>query len=221
MTARVTRDDVFALLAVARLGAAAVSAEGYFVFWNHAAERILGLPAAQVIGRKWDEIVVSVMYHEPAPDPSSDGVDCIYAVHDPRPVAATVLCGSLGHKQVALTPVVIADEPGGDGLILYLFESASESEPPHPDARGVLEPSVEPIPAPAAHPANSPGPHSLTRREIEVLRLVARGTGTDQIASGLGISIHTVRNHIRSLRGKLDAKTKLEAVITAMRHGLL
>ena len=42
-----------------------------------------------------------------------------------------------------------------------------------------------------------------------------------QPAADLQISIHTVRNHVRSLRSKLDAKTKLEAVVTAMRHGLV
>ena len=56
---------------------------------------------------------------------------------------------------------------------------------------------------------------------MQILRLIAVGTDTDQIAADLQISFHTVRNHVRSLRNKLGAKTKLDAVLTAMRHGLI
>ena len=61
----------------------------------------------------------------------------------------------------------------------------------------------------------------LSRRETQVLELVAAGTTTGQIAEEMRISVHTVRNHVRNLRRKLDARTKLEAVATAFRRGLL
>jgi DNA-binding CsgD family transcriptional regulator len=54
-----------------------------------------------------------------------------------------------------------------------------------------------------------------------VLRLVAQGLGTRKIADQLFIGSHTVLNHIRNSRGKLQADTKLEAVVTAMRYNLL
>ena len=62
---------------------------------------------------------------------------------------------------------------------------------------------------------------ALTRRELEVLRLVSLGWKTPQIADELGLSYHTVRNHIRHCRRKLGATTKLDAVLTAMRRGIL
>ena len=223
MIARVTRDDVFALLAVARIGACAVSAEGKLVFWNHAAERILGLPAAQVLGRRCDEIIVETADTDAYS--SWNGSEGRYAGCISRPVTALMLCGSGDHRQIVLTPIVVADRPGGDALALYVFDEPSGIQPVGPDGQGVPERSPEPqsgpVPTPAGHATSSPSPHGLTRREIEILRLVALGTATDQIASDLGISIHTVRNHVRSLRGKLDARTKLDAVVTAMRHGLL
>lgn len=61
----------------------------------------------------------------------------------------------------------------------------------------------------------------LSRRELEVLRLVALGWETPRIASDLGISRHTVRNHIRNLRNKLNAPTKLDAVVKGIRMGIL
>ena len=54
-----------------------------------------------------------------------------------------------------------------------------------------------------------------------MLRLVALGQTADQIARDLDISPHTVRNHVSNFRRKLDARTKLEAVLTAMRLGIL
>ena len=50
---------------------------------------------------------------------------------------------------------------------------------------------------------------------------MALGRGTVDIAEELGISQHTVRNHVRHFRGKLNASTKLEAVLTALRLGIL
>ena len=54
-----------------------------------------------------------------------------------------------------------------------------------------------------------------------MLRLVSLGWATPRIATELGISPHTVRNHIRHFRHKLNATTKLDAVVTAMRLGIL
>jgi DNA-binding NarL/FixJ family response regulator len=61
----------------------------------------------------------------------------------------------------------------------------------------------------------------LTTREQEVLRAIARGQTTAMVAQALGLSEYTVRNHVRSILGKLDAHTKLEAVVHAARAGLV
>jgi DNA-binding NarL/FixJ family response regulator len=61
----------------------------------------------------------------------------------------------------------------------------------------------------------------LTDREREVLRLLARGASTDEIVDELVISVHTVRNHIRNILTKLQARSRLEAVAVATRIGLL
>ena len=73
-------------------------------------------------------------------------------------------------------------------------------------------------PAVEASPENA---RALTQRELEVLRLVSLGWRTPRIADELGISYHTVRNHIRHCRRKLGAATKLDAVLTAIRRGIL
>ncbi len=70
--------------------------------------------------------------------------------------------------------------------------------------------------------AEAPGSaQSLTRREIEVLQLLADGCSTKQLAETLGLSLNTVRNHVQSAINRLGAHSKLEAVSIAIRQGLI
>jgi DNA-binding NarL/FixJ family response regulator len=66
------------------------------------------------------------------------------------------------------------------------------------------------------------GPNvDLTPREREILRLMALGLQTGEIAVRLGLSLSTVRNHIQNVLVKLGAHSKLEAVATAVRSGIV
>jgi len=61
----------------------------------------------------------------------------------------------------------------------------------------------------------------LTTRELEVLKLLAKGHSTEGIANQLFISINTVRNHVGRILNKLGAHSKLEAVAIAARDKLI
>lgn len=61
----------------------------------------------------------------------------------------------------------------------------------------------------------------LTRREMEVLQGLARGEANRAIAASLGISENTVKNHVRSILEKLQASSRSEAVIAALRLGIV
>jgi DNA-binding NarL/FixJ family response regulator len=62
---------------------------------------------------------------------------------------------------------------------------------------------------------------TLTPRELEVLRLLAEGTGTREMATHLAVSPNTIRNHVRAVLGKLGAGSRLEAVTIARRMDLI
>ena len=61
----------------------------------------------------------------------------------------------------------------------------------------------------------------LTPREIEILRLAARGLTNGAIAEELHISVNTARNHVQNAIAKLQAHSKLEAVAVAVREGII
>ena len=62
---------------------------------------------------------------------------------------------------------------------------------------------------------------ALTQREQDVLALVATGAGDKEIAQDLGISIHTVKSHMRNILAKLHLGQRHEAALYALREGLI
>ena len=82
-------------------------------------------------------------------------------------------------------------------------------------------------PAPSVTPrasnriANDTGSTTLSRREQEILALLADGLVNKQIAARLGISTNTVKTHLELLFEKLGVATRAEAVATGVKRGLL
>ena len=70
-------------------------------------------------------------------------------------------------------------------------------------------------------PAHEENAHPLTRRELEVLRLVARGMSNQEIAATLVLSEHTVHRHVSNVLGKLGVSSRAAAVAEAARLDLL
>jgi two-component system, NarL family, response regulator YdfI len=87
---------------------------------------------------------------------------------------------------------------------------------------------LHPADVDAALPAAAPASQSLaelaeplTRREREVLQMLAAGLGNKEIAARLAISDHTAKFHVASILGKLGAATRTEAVALGIRRGLV
>jgi HD-GYP domain-containing protein (c-di-GMP phosphodiesterase class II) len=83
--------------------------------------------------------------------------------------------------------------------------------------------AVEAVLAAAGHrvPLRRRGPAGLTRREIEVLRLLSRGSSNKQIAGQLIVSPKTVGNHVEHIYAKIGVSNRAAAALFATEHGLL
>jgi len=105
---------------------------------------------------------------------------------------------------------VLLRDRAGQGLVAALLAAR--------DGLTVLDAGL--APRPRREPIEGPF-EELTRREEEVLQLLAEGRSNKQIAAALGISDHTAKFHVNAVLAKLDADTRTEAVVTAVRRGLV
>ncbi|MGH3369044.1 MAG: response regulator transcription factor, partial [Nocardioidaceae bacterium] len=73
----------------------------------------------------------------------------------------------------------------------------------------------------AARPPQVARPSGLTEREVDVLRLIARGLSNKEVAAHLGISAKTVGHHVEHVYAKAGVTTRAGATLFAMEHHLL
>lgn len=222
-----TPNSIFSLLEMASFGAYVMSLDQTILFWNRAAERILGFPAEKVVGRHCYEVLENLA-------PGGLTPACLYgcpsmralrAGEIPSTITLRMRCESGGRKLASLTPMVVAGAERQAPLLVHLFNddpdpavSDRDAEDVRRDLRDRGANILSDSPTPRSDP---PKRGLLSPRELEVLHLVSLGSGTLRIAEELGISPHTVRNHVRNLREKLGADSKLAAVLTAIRRGIL
>ena len=81
-------------------------------------------------------------------------------------------------------------------------------------AKSMLREAKFPIP-------EKPGEHIISKREEEVLQLIADGFSTVEVGAKLYISVKTVKNHLASIYQKLDAADRTAAVVRAVRMGII
>jgi DNA-binding NarL/FixJ family response regulator len=113
-------------------------------------------------------------------------------------------------------------EAGASGYVLKTAESSELIQAIKAVAAG--QPALDPAIAPrimerVARPLSSS--ETLTERELEVLRLAARGLTNKQIGYTLEISDRTVQNHLANIFAKLGVTSRTEAVTVALQRGML
>ena len=219
----VTPEGLYGLLSTWPHGMMVVSLDQTILYWDRSARNLLGHTAERLVGAKCSDVPWSLG----GSGLTSDCVDSCACMRYARaglvpPASVLGMRTSWGEvKWVDVRPVVVPWLPEVGTVVLYLLRERESqgggagrdlvvsdvSGPVEPD-RGAGEP--EGIPT-----------RALTEREMDVLRLLALGWDTERIGAELGVTDHTVRNHITNLRVKLGAKSRFEAVMAATRLGLL
>jgi DNA-binding NarL/FixJ family response regulator len=145
--------------------------------------------------------------------PKVDGIAAIAAIHRQFPQAKiVVLTTSAGDVQA-----VRAFKAGAVGYLLKNLLRTELVETIRLVHRGHKRIPPEIAQQIAEHAADD----SITTRELEVLRGVAKGNSNKVIASDLKISEHTVKNHLKSILSKLNASDRTHAVMIALKRGFL
>ena len=205
-----TAQSIFEALEEADVGAYAVSVDQAVVFWNRAARRILGHSPEDVIGRRCYEVLAGTRPGALTPScrEGCPSIRALQARQVPEAVSLQILSASGERKAVFVTPMVVASADHDAPLLIHLLDDRPEAAAAERSAAVRRELRDREAHVISDHPVEAPPSLQTVRlapRELEVLRLVALGRGTRQIADELGISPHTVRNHVRHFREKLNA----------------
>jgi PAS domain S-box-containing protein len=179
-------------------GALAAGPDRRILFWNRAAERLLGYSAGEVIGRTCCEVLErgSQCQLKAAREAGAEGGAFEMTARTRRGEAV----------RLSVSTLVVPPRNGEGPVTVHLFREARQSAPAGATETDTLTDALG---------------DTLTRREIEVLRLLAEGCNTRAVAQRLGVSPATVRNHVQNLLGKLGVHSRLQAVAYANRRGLL
>ena len=219
--------DVFQLFESTQFGVYSVSLDQTIVSWNPAAQRTLGFSPEQVLGRRCYDVLAGLAPGGIAPGclGGCPSMRALRAGEVPGALDVRMLCASGERKAVSVTPMVVAGSDNDAPVLVHVLHDSAEREssPSATDTvrEGLARRGADVVSDHPAAVSDSAASVKLTGRELEVRRLVALGRATPRIARELGISSHTALNHIRNFRHKLDAATKLEAVLTAVRLGIL
>lgn len=154
--------------------------------------------------------------------PDGSGLDFISRLKAALPARCLILT-VLGDRE----SVLAALRAGADGYLLKdtppeqlrraIVSTLAGEAPLSPRAAGYL---LE-IWKAAADDARIPGDAALTAREVEVLQLFSRGLSYREAAGSLGISAHTVGDHVKSIYRKLNVHSCTEAIFEARQLGLI
>ncbi len=212
---------IFALLDNAPYGAYAVDVRQVICYWNAAAERMLGHAAADVLGRRCYEVLQSIPVQGSSPFCVEDCPTIRNGLQGgiPQVVTLQLRCATGQTKRVHFTPLFLPQLQNDPKLLVFLFhddvESGQASEAKDNGAERARNT------AGARADATRGEVEPLTVREREVVRLLALGRTTLEMAEELYLSENTVRNHVSNARQKLRARSKLEAVLVAQQQGLI
>jgi DNA-binding NarL/FixJ family response regulator len=149
--------------------------------------------------------------------PVMDGISAISALRQELP----------GVEVVALTSVLEDASVVGAiraGAIGYLLKDTNADElrrAVKAAAAGQVQLSPEAAVRLMREVRTPEAPETLTERETDVLRLLADGQSNKEIASNLSIGEKTVKTHVSSILSKLGVQSRTQAVLAAMRTGLI
>lgn len=163
--------------------------------------RVASLGEARAVARStsWSLAVVDVAL------PDGDGTGLLAELRELKPHSRLVVLTA--HPR---SGVLTRAESGGADCVLAKGEALDR----------LLDVLAGERPAPPID-TTPPLAHALTARELDVVRLLAAGQDARRTAATLGVSVHTVRDHTKSLFAKLGVHSQVEAVVAAHRAGLI
>ena len=172
-----------------------------------------GAQAIEIVGKLAPDVVLMDLVM-----PDVDGVTATRAIRQRHQEIQVLAVTS--YKDMELVRGVL--EAGAIGYLLKTVSAEELAEAIRAAHRGELTvaPEASQVVIEAMTAPAPPG-RDLTDREDEVLALLVQGLSNNEIGDKLGVSPHTVKNHLRSIYSKLGVTSRTAATTLAIKHGLV
>ncbi len=216
-----TEEELFRFLENTADAAFAVSEIGEIRSWNTAAEKLFGYRASDTIGRCCQDVLKG---HGVLGTPVCLGRCSVQQqAASGREVGDFDLYVSTATGErvwVNVSTLFFHDARRGQRLIVHLARDISERKRKE-DLLARFVDSAREVAMAVAGGAHAAPVSPLSEQEVEILRLFANGKNSSEIARTLGITLPTLRNHLHGINEKLRTHNRLEAVMHAMKRGLI
>ncbi len=196
----------------------AAGVDGKVVWWGDSAERMLGHSAAQAVGRACGALLAG-----------RDAAGCAVCSGDchilqqarkgqfTRNYDLEVRTARGRWRWVNVTTLLV--QTNGSVSVVHMLRDIQHRKATELLAGRIVR-EVGKLTKMAGSATSPPG-RTCSPRERRILVLLSESRSTEQIAGELGISPATVRNHVRNVMRKMQAHTRLEAVLHAIRNGII
>jgi PAS domain S-box-containing protein len=213
--------DVYKLLEGTADAAFVVTLEGEICFWNAAAEQLFGYKAADVLNKTCDDVLKgkvalgSVVYTG-----ECSVLRCAAHSESIPTFDLEVTTGSGQRKWVSVSTIVFEDSRLHRRLVAQLAHDIHDRKEVEQAFSKMME-TAEQVISIGDRGARPAPVESLSDQEERILKLFAQAMNSGQVARELGITLATLRNHLHAINQKLRTHNRLEAVLHAMRRGLI
>ena len=213
--------ELFSLLEGTADAAFTVDQQGMICSWNHAAEKLFGYASTEVLDKRCSDLFrgrgalgTSICADE------CEVRECVAAHREVPNYDMEVRARSGNRVWVNVSILVFQDDRTSRRLIVHLARDIAQRKKSEELTHNFLL-AARQLAAHSEDPARPAPATPLTEQEQRILRLLAEGKSPKDVAKQLEITARTLRNHIHHVNRKLRTKNRLEAVMHAIRRGLI
>lgn len=198
-----------------------VDLQGEIRTWNKAAETLFGYPASSAVGNACATIVKGRLDSRTRVCcQSCDVLECIRAGRDVSNFDMEVSTRAGRRVWVNVSLLVAYDPHTERRLIVHMMRDIRKRKKAERLTREMLR-IAKSLVSTAEQSGELPPIVPLTSQEKKILSLLIAGKGTNEAAEELEISTSTLRNHISHINRKLHTKNRTEAVMKALKRGII